>query len=258
MAGALLVDEGVPALVHGRAEHGKYADVDAGTWLDSRADLVHLFAFILLFTAAQFALPLALFGRGAIRKARLLFWLGLAVFTVASLLSLHHLQHDWNVVPYGNLLSYYGLFERNYLLGTRPTSAPYWVFLAFTLLTFLAWGLFAWELTPPKRRVAGEMGGLPEPDTGGPVRNGKRTLDGRDLGNCVRPLLRDLYLGDLGASCRNDLLRQISDSTFAGHSYRLPLSDAEAAGGKQRAGASSCGGLQPGAGFRRVRHPDQA
>jgi Dolichyl-phosphate-mannose-protein mannosyltransferase len=105
--------------------------------------------FIFLFTGAEFALPVALLALSAFKKPRYLFWIGLAVFTVTSLLCLHHIQHDWNVVPFGNLLSYFGLDEKNILIGGRPRSAPYGLFLALTLLTYLCWGLFAWEITPP-------------------------------------------------------------------------------------------------------------
>ncbi|MBV8630557.1 MAG: glycosyltransferase family 39 protein [Silvibacterium sp.] len=104
--------------------------------------------FIFLFTGAEFALPLAVFGLVTRRKPPLWFWAAMAVVTAGSLLCLKHLQHDWNVVPYGNVLSYFGIFEGNYLLGGRPRSAPYVVFLVFTLMTFVAWGLFAWELLP--------------------------------------------------------------------------------------------------------------
>lgn len=104
--------------------------------------------FVLAFTSAEFALPVALCSLSMFRKPTRLFWIGLTVFAVASLLCVRRLQHDWNVVPCGNLLSYFGLYESSALIGGRPRSVPYWVFLALSLLTYLAWGLFAWEMKP--------------------------------------------------------------------------------------------------------------
>ena len=110
--------------------------------------------FVLVFTAAEFALPVALSSLAIFRKARRLFWLGLVIFTIGSLLCVYRLHQDWNVVPCGNLLSYYGLYESTVLIGGRPRIAPNWVFLVLTLLTYLAWGLFAREMTPSRAELS--------------------------------------------------------------------------------------------------------
>jgi hypothetical protein len=110
--------------------------------------------FVVVFTTAEFALPIALFSLPMSRKPRPLFWLGLVIFTVGSLLCVHHLHHDWNVVPWGDLLSYFGLYKSATLIGGRPRIAPYWVFVALTLLTYLAWGLFFWEMTPGRAELS--------------------------------------------------------------------------------------------------------
>ncbi|WP_446745059.1 phospholipid carrier-dependent glycosyltransferase [Silvibacterium acidisoli] len=108
--------------------------------------------FIFLFTGAEFALPVALLFLPRARRVKPLFWIGLAVFIAASLVSLHHMQHRWNTVPYGNLLSYQGLFENSILIGGRPNAAPLAVFFAFTLATYVAWALVLHEIVPAPRR----------------------------------------------------------------------------------------------------------